>query len=55
MKPDMETLALMTVANELWDTACVDYSEGEEPSLVRARLALHAAAIAGIRHNLENE
>ena len=41
----MDVLGLMAASEPLWRTACDDYSEGEEPSIIRAQLELHRHAI----------
>lgn len=49
----MDVLGLMAAAEPLWRTACDDYSEGEEPSIIRAQLELHRHAIDLILERME--
>ena len=49
----MDVLGLMAAAEPLWRTACDDYSEGEEPSIIRAQLELHRHAVTLILERME--
>ena len=43
--PRMDVLCYMAVASDLFERACADFSEGEDPESVRALLELHRHAI----------
>lgn len=52
-KPDMRTLCYMAIAAELFNTACDDYSEGEEIEDVIARLETTANTIDTILQTIQ--
>lgn len=49
----MDVLGLMAATGPLWQTACDDYSEGEEVTTIRAQLELHRHAIDLILERME--
>lgn len=48
-------LGLMAATAPLWDTACNEYSEGEDVAIIRAQLELHHHAIRLILEIMETE
>lgn len=53
--PRARVLGLMAATEPLWSTACNEYSEGEDVSIIRAQLELHAHAIYLILDAMETE
>lgn len=53
-KPDMRVLCYMAVAAELFNTACDNYSEGEEIEDVIARLETTANTIDTILQTIQD-
>lgn len=53
--PRARVLGLMAAAAPLWDTACNEYSEGEDVAIIRAQLELHHHAIRLILEIMETE
>lgn len=52
-RPRMDVLCYMAVASDLFNTACENYSEGDEVEDVKARLHLTQAAITHILERME--
>lgn len=52
-KPDMRVLCYMAIASELFNTACDNYSEGEEIEDVIARLETSANTIDTILQTIK--